>query len=261
MSPIPANASAAMIFSFFVAVIVTPYLMLKVSGKAPVVHHDEAHGGKLGQIYASVARPILKTKTRSWIFLLAVGVLTLGSLSLFYTKHVTVKLLPFDNKSELSVMIDLPEGSSVEATDRVAQDIARIVVGLPEVVSVQTHAGTAAPFNFNGLVRHSYMRSQPYMGDVAVNLTGKGERDRSSHQIALDIRNASPSSPCPSARASRSSSRRRDRRSWRRCSPRSTGRTPTRAARSRPVSRRPSAAFPILSISTTRMGRRRSGCV
>ena len=188
MSPIPANASAAMIFSFFVAVIVTPYLMLKVSGKAPVVHHDEAHGGKLGQIYASVARPILKTKARSWIFLLAVGVLTLGSLSLFYTKHVTVKLLPFDNKSELSVTIDLPEGASVEATDRVAQDIARIVVGLPEVVSVQTHAGTAAPFNFNGLVRHSYMRSQPYMGDVAVNLTGKGERDRSSHQIALDIR-------------------------------------------------------------------------
>jgi multidrug efflux pump subunit AcrB len=188
MSPIPANASAAMIFSFFVAVIVTPYLMLKVSGNAPAAHQDEAHGGRLGQFYAAVARPILKTKGRSWIFLLAVGALTLGSLSLFYTKHVTVKLLPFDNKSELSVTIDLPEGSSVEATDRVAQDIARVAVALPEVVSVQTHAGTAAPFNFNGLVRHSYMRSQPYMGDVAINLTGKGERERSSHQIALQIR-------------------------------------------------------------------------
>ena len=188
MSPIPANASAAMIFSFFVAVIVTPYLMLKVSGNAPIVHHEAAHGGKMGQFYAAIARPILKTKTRSWIFLLVVGALTLGSLSLFYTKHVTVKLLPFDNKSELSVTIDLPEGASVEATDRVAQDVADAVVQLPEVISVQTHAGTAAPFNFNGLVRHSYMRANPYMGDVAINLTAKGERSRSSHQIALDIR-------------------------------------------------------------------------
>ena len=188
MSPIPANASAAMIFSFFVAVIVTPYLMLKISGNAPIHAHEEAHGGKLGQLYVKVAQPILASKTNSWIFLVVVGLLTLGSLSLFYTKHVTVKLLPFDNKSELSVTIDLPEGSSVEATDGVAQDIARIVVGLPEVVSVQTDSGTAAPFNFNGLVRQNYVRTSPYMGDVAINLTPKGERSRSSHQIALDIR-------------------------------------------------------------------------
>ncbi len=198
MSPIPANASAAMIFSFFVAVIVTPWLMLKIAGKAPVhpTHEAEA-GGRLGLFYAAVARPILKTKARSWFFLLAVGLLTLGSLSLFYTKSVTVKLLPFDNKSELSVTVDLPEGSSTEATDAVAQAVGRVVLAMPEVVSVQTHADTAAPFNFNGLVRHAYMRAAPYQGDVAVNLVPKGERLRSSHAIALDIRDRIRSLPTP----------------------------------------------------------------
>ncbi|MCB1371155.1 MAG: efflux RND transporter permease subunit, partial [Rhodobacteraceae bacterium] len=189
MSPIPANASAAMIFSFFVAVTVTPWLMLKVAGRATHAAHDHhAEGGRLGRIYSAVARPILRSKARSWLFLLAVGVLTLGSLSLFYTKAVTVKLLPFDNKSELAVVIDLPEGAAVEATEAVAQRVARSVLALPEVRSVQVHAGTAAPFNFNGLVRHSYLRASPEQGEVAINLLPKGERDRASHAIALDIR-------------------------------------------------------------------------
>ncbi|MCB2110520.1 MAG: efflux RND transporter permease subunit [Rhodobacteraceae bacterium] len=194
MSPIPANASAAMIFSFFVAVMVTPYLMLKIAGKADMsAHgHDDAYGGHpggaLGRIYAAVARPILASKGRSWVFIAIVLLLTIGSLGLFYTKHVTVKLLPFDNKSELSVVIDLPEGSSVEATDAVAQAVATTVLHLPEVRSVQTYAGVAAPFNFNGLVRHSYLRESPEMGEVAINLLPKGDRDRSSHQIALEIR-------------------------------------------------------------------------
>ena len=116
------------------------------------------------------------------------GVLTLGSLALFYTEDVTVKLLPFDNKSELSVMIDLPNGQSTEATDAVAQQVARAVMTIPEVVSVQTHAGTASPFDFNGLVRHYYLRSEPQQGDVSVNLTPKGERGRESHAIAQEIR-------------------------------------------------------------------------
>ncbi|MCR4268537.1 efflux RND transporter permease subunit [Nitratireductor sp. ZSWI3] len=202
MSPIPANASAAMIFSFFVAVMVTPWLMLKVSGRAPVHAHGQGggeggHGGALGRIYGIVARPILASKSRSWLFLIGVGVLTLGSLVLFYTKDVTVKLLPFDNKSELAVIIDLPEGSSVEATDAVAQAVARDVLELPEVYSVQTHAGAAAPFNFNGLVRHYYLRAEPQQGDVALNLTPKGERDRSSHDIALDVRRRLTALPVP----------------------------------------------------------------
>lgn len=198
MSPIPANASAAMIFSFFVAVIVTPWLMLKVAGGGSAHHHQGGSaGGALGKAYAAVARPILQSKGRSLAFLLAVGVLTLGSLSLFYTKHVTVKLLPFDNKAELAVSIDLPEGASVEATDAVAQAVAKAALDLPEVVSVQTHAGAAAPFNFNGLVRHSYLRAEPQLGDVQVNLTPKGERDRASHDIALELRQRVMTLPVP----------------------------------------------------------------
>ena len=198
MSPIPANASAAMIFSFFVAVVITPWLMIKVAGKTGVsahVHddtkdgHGSAHHGLMERAYAAAAKPVLATKRRSLAFLLITAALSFGSLGLLYTQHVTVKLLPFDNKSELSVLIDLPEGGSTEATDRVAQDIAAVVMALPEVTSVQTHAGTAAPFNFNGLVRHSYLRQEPHLGEVAINLTGKADRDRTSHDIALDIRN------------------------------------------------------------------------
>ncbi|SOC00165.1 efflux RND transporter permease subunit [Rhodobacter maris] len=195
MSPIPSVASAAMIFSFFVAVMITPWLMVKIAGRADMSAHGagdghghHAHGGKLGALYTRVARPILASKGRSGLFLLATVVLSFGSLGLLYTKDVTVKLLPFDNKSELSVVIDLPEGSSVEATDAVAQQIAAEVTQMPEVISVQTHAGTAAPFNFNGLVRHYYLREYPWQGDVQINLKGKDDRDRTSHAIALEIR-------------------------------------------------------------------------
>ena len=189
MSPIPANASAAMIFSFFVAVIITPWLMVKIAKMAPMTGHgSHEHGGVLGRMYSAVARPLLKTKARSVAFLLITVLLSFGSLGLLYTRDVTVKLLPFDNKSELSVTIDLPEGSSTEATDAVAQAVALAVMDLPEVLSAQTHAGTSAPFNFNGLVRHYYIRSQPNLGDVQINLTPKGDRDRPSHDIALDIR-------------------------------------------------------------------------
>lgn len=194
MSPIPANASAAMIFSFFVAVIITPWLMVKIAGRADMsAHaHDDSHGGHsgglLGRWYGAVARPVLASRGRALAFLLVTVVLSFGSLGALYTKDVTVKLLPFDNKSELAVMIDLPEGASVEATDRVAQDVARVVLDLPEVVSVQTHAGTPAPFNFNGLVRHYFLRSEPQLGEVSILLAPKTDRDRTSHDIALDIR-------------------------------------------------------------------------
>ncbi|MFN3577129.1 MAG: efflux RND transporter permease subunit [Tabrizicola sp.] len=203
MSPIPANASAAMIFSFFVAVVITPWLMVKIAGRGDMSEHahDDIHGGHHGgwleRSYAAVAGPVLKTKGRSLTFLLVTAVLSFGSLAALYTRDVTVKLLPFDNKSELSVVIDLPEGSSVEATDRVARDVADVVMQLPEVTSVQTHAGTPAPFNFNGLVRHYYLRKEPQLGEVAINLTPKTDRDRASHDIALDIRQRLASLPVP----------------------------------------------------------------
>lgn len=135
-----------MIFSFFVAVMVTPWLMLKVAGKADMsAHgHNDAYGGHpggaLGRAYAAVARPILASKTRSLALHRRGRRADLRLARALLPKHVTVKLLPFDNKSELSVTIDLPEGAPVEATDAVAQAVAKVVLDLPEVRSVQTHA-------------------------------------------------------------------------------------------------------------------------
>ena len=191
MAPIPANASAAMLFSFFVAVMIAPWLLLKVGGgKHAAAGGAGGHGheGRLGRLYRKAAPPILKSKARSWAFLLTVGIATVAVTVLFATRSVTVKLLPFDNKSELQVVVDLPEGSSVEATQRVVIKAARKLADLPELAHVQAYAGTAAPFNFNGLVRHYYLRSQPEMGDLQVNLLPKHERGRASHDIALDIR-------------------------------------------------------------------------
>lgn len=191
MSPIPANASAAMVFSFFIAVMVTPWLMMMFGGKAEAHAHGDGgghDGGWLGRAYVAVAEPVLRTRARAWTFLLLVGVATLASLGLIYTKHVTVKLLPFDNKAELNVVVDLPEGASVEDTNRALQSVVDRLAPIPETVSFQTYAGTASPFNFNGLVRHYYLRNMPEQGDVQVNLLPKGERDRSSHDVALDIR-------------------------------------------------------------------------
>ena len=188
MSPIPSNASAAMVFSFFVAVILTPWLMVKIAGKAPLHHGDSSDGGKLGRLYRIVAAPVLKTKRSAWRFLIAVGIATLASLSLFYFKLVTVKLLPFDNKSEVAIVADLPRGTSVETTDRVLRQAIERLKDIPEIVSFDSYAGTSAPFNFNGLVRHYYMRNSPEMGDVQINLTNKNERSRPSHEIALEIR-------------------------------------------------------------------------
>ncbi|MEZ5838953.1 MAG: efflux RND transporter permease subunit [Hyphomicrobiales bacterium] len=191
MSPIPANASAAMMFSFFVAVVLTPWLMNKFGkehGHGEHGDHGAANGGLLGRMYLKIAKPLLATRGRSWMFLGAVGVATIASMVLIYTKDVTVKLLPFDNKSELQVIVDLPEGASLEATDRVLQDAADRLVGLPEVSNIQAYAGTAAPFNFNGLVRHYYLRALPEQGDLQVNLLPKTDRDRTSHQIALEVR-------------------------------------------------------------------------
>ncbi len=190
MAPIPANASAAMLFSFFVAMVVAPWLMVKLHPEGKPVHeHEAAHGeGALGKLYRRFAAPIVRTRKNAWLFLISVGVATLLVCILFVTKNVTVKLLPFDNKSELSVVIDLPEGATLEDTERSLFAIADVARQLPEIRSIETYAGTPAPFNFNGLVRHYYIREAPELGELHLNLAGKGERSRSSHEIALDLR-------------------------------------------------------------------------
>jgi multidrug efflux pump subunit AcrB len=190
MAPIPANASAAMLFSFFVAVIIAPWLMVKFAPKgAAVAHgHGDHDEGILGKLYRKVATPIIATRKSAWTFLLAVGVATILACVLFYTKTVTVKLLPFDNKSEFQVVADLPEGTSLETTQRVLIEAADKLGTIKEVETMEIYAGTSAPFNFNGLVRHYFMRDKAEMGDLQVNLSEKSHRKRASHEIALEAR-------------------------------------------------------------------------
>jgi multidrug efflux pump subunit AcrB len=188
MAPIPVNASAAMVFSFFVAVVIAPWLMIRFARKTLTPGHG-AHGeGKLEALYRKVAGRVIATRKSAWTFLIGVGLATLVACAMFATKTVTVKLLPFDNKSELQVVLDMPEGTSLEATQRALGDAAVITRGLAEVVAIDAYAGTASPFNFNGLVRHYYLRNKPEMGDLSVALAEKSERHRSSHAIALDLR-------------------------------------------------------------------------
>jgi multidrug efflux pump subunit AcrB len=186
MAPIPVNASAAMVFSFFVAVVIAPWLMVRFARKTLTAG---GHGeDRLSRLYRRVAGRVIATRRSAWFFLGAVGLATLAACALFATKTVTVKLLPFDNKSELQVVVDLPEGASLEATQRALLQAAAVAHGLPEVTAIEAQAGTASPFNFNGLVRHYYLRNRPEMGDLAIELKPKGERNRASHAIALDLR-------------------------------------------------------------------------
>ncbi len=187
MAPIPINASAAMIFSFFVAVIIAPWLMIRFARETLAHGHDE-HGGKLGQYYARIARRVIRDRKSARNFLIGVGVATLVACSMFYFKAVTVKLLPFDNKSEIQLVVDLPEGTSLETTARVLDQAAAVARSVPEVTSMEAYAGSSAPFNFNGLVRHYFLRARPEMGDLMVTLLPKGDRSRASHDIAVDMR-------------------------------------------------------------------------
>ena len=167
MAPIPANASAAMLFSFFVAMVVAPWAMLKFVrpiGGSSSPHEQE---GKLGLLYRRFAEPVLRSRQSAKRFLIYVGVATVLVCGLFATRSVTVKLLPFDNKSELEVLVDLPKGVSLEDTERALFTAATVVEKTPEVVSAQAYAGVAAPFNFNGLVRHYYLRGAARNGRVA----------------------------------------------------------------------------------------------
>ncbi|MEG3617785.1 efflux RND transporter permease subunit [Magnetovibrio sp. PR-2] len=204
MSPIPANASSAMVFSFFVAMIITPWLLCKITcwkGSMPQTMiaepeadfgdgdgHDPHGPGMLGNFYKRIATNLLKGRANSIKLLVITGIATVASTVLFATKDVTVKLLPFDNKSEMQVVIDLPEGSSLEATERVLLDIAERIKDVEELTHMQAYVGTAMPFNFNGLVRHYYLRAETWQGELQINLKEKHDRDRQSHDVALHIR-------------------------------------------------------------------------
>ncbi|XWV18826.1 MAG: efflux RND transporter permease subunit [Gemmatimonas sp.] len=195
MRPIPVGASVAMLASLAVAFIVTPYLAYRLLKGHVVAHpgsiqHPPEEGSRTDKLYHRIMSPLIERKNTRYTFYGVVVVLLLGSVGLVGLKAVQVKMLPFDNKSEFQVVLDLPEGTSLETSNRAASEIAAYLGTVPEVVSTQVYAGTAAPFNFNGLVRHYFMRRGANVADVQVNLKAKGERDRQSHAIAVAVRPA-----------------------------------------------------------------------
>ncbi len=192
MEPIPIGATAAMVFSLLVAFIVTPWASLRLLKRHEGGHHgeDENQEGRMTRLYRRVMSKLIRVPRWRYGFLAGVVLLLLASVSLFAFKAVRVKMLPFDNKSEFQIIIDTPEGTTLEQTAAVTREIADAVRAVPEVVNYQMYIGTSSPYNFNGLVRHYFMRRGANVADIQVNLVGKGERDAQSHDIAKRIRPA-----------------------------------------------------------------------
>ncbi len=188
MRPIPIGASAAMVFSMVVAFLVTPWAAVKLLDGHATHGHDGEREDLVTRLYRRWMDTLLHRPVYTAGFLLLVVALLLGSVSLFPFHLVTVKMLPFDNKSEFQVIIDMPEGTPLEETQRVAQLLAREAMKQPEVVNAQTYAGTAAPHNFNGLVRHYYLRAGANVADIQLNLLSRHERNLQSHEIAKQVR-------------------------------------------------------------------------
>ncbi|MGB1109944.1 MAG: efflux RND transporter permease subunit [Gammaproteobacteria bacterium] len=195
MSPIPINASMGMLISLAVAFVFTPWMsniMLK-----PVAHTFAEHAGehesdpRLGRLFHRVIGPFLDDQhgnRNRWGLLAAIIILILLSVSLVGFKAVVLKMLPFDNKSEFQVVLDMPEGTSLEQTARVLSEVGDYLATVPEVDNYQTYAGTAAPISFNGLIRQYYLREGAHLGDIQVNLVDKAHRDRKSHEVAAAVR-------------------------------------------------------------------------
>ena len=191
MRPIPTGATAAMLFSLLVAFVVSPWAAYRIFRH----HTGESHGGprpegRVTRLYRRVMGALIHRPVARWGFFGGIFLLFAGAASLVAFGVVRVKMLPFDNKSELQVLLDHPEGTPLEVTLETARQVRRYLDTVPEVADVQVYAGTAAPFNFNGLVRHYFLRRSPEGADLQVNFVGKGERDRQSHDLARDLRPA-----------------------------------------------------------------------
>jgi multidrug efflux pump subunit AcrB len=186
MRPIPVGASAAMVFSLLVAFIVTPWAAVRLL--KPGTHQQAEREDFVTRLYRRFMGSLLHRAVLRWSFLGGVVVLLLASVSLFYFGFVKVKMLPFDNKSEFQVIVDMPTGTTLEETARVTQLLAEETQKQREVMNVQTYVGTASPYNFNGLVRHYYLRRGTNIADIQVNLLPKGARVLQSHEIAKQVR-------------------------------------------------------------------------
>jgi len=191
MRPIPIGSSAAMLFSMFVAFVVTPwaaYHILRGVRRRPARHGESED--RATRAYRRVMGPLIHHPRWQLLFLVSITLLLLASMALVALGGVKVKMLPFDNKSEFQIVIDMDEGTTLEQTARVAREIADAVRGEPEVTHYQIYVGTSGPYNFNGLVRHYFLRRGPNVADIQVNLLGKHERSQQSHEIAKRVRPA-----------------------------------------------------------------------
>jgi multidrug efflux pump subunit AcrB len=191
MSPMPIGASIAMILSLFVALTVTPYLGYHLLREKEDQEHKEEQGletSRIYKIYNKLERPFLESSKKRMIMLGITVVLLVGSVLMFFTKSVAVKMLPFDNKNEFQVVIDMPEGTTLERTAVVTKEIAQYLSTVPEVVNYQNYIGASAPITFNGLVRHYDLRGGSNMADIQVNLLHKEDRDLQSHDLAKIVR-------------------------------------------------------------------------
>ena len=195
MSPIPINASMGMLLSLLIAFIVTPWMANRFMAHGTVTHHGQPGSGKiaamLGRLFGRIFTPLLDdSRGRMNRFKLMAGILAAIAVSLWLPVHglVVLKMLPFDNKSEFQVVLDMPESSKLEETTAVLKEMGEFLARQPLVKDIEIYAGTASPINFNGLVRQYYLRQAPYLGDIQVNLVGKDERKEQSHQIAASLR-------------------------------------------------------------------------
>src|SRR5579862_5788876 len=190
MRPIPVGASAAMVFSLIVAFVVSPWAALRLLRRyahesGPSSHDAE---GWTTRLYRRVMNPLILDARRRRMFLGGVVVLLLAAVAFVPLKWVRVKMLPFDNKSEFQVIVDMPDGTPLEQTTRVAQALGTYLGQQPEVTNYQIYAGTSGPYNFNGLVRHYFLRRQPNQADIQVNLLSRHDRKAQSHEIARRLR-------------------------------------------------------------------------
>lgn len=191
MSPMPIGASIAMLLSLFVALTVTPYLgyhLLKVKEEAEENEANGVESSRIYKIYKRIELPLLNSGKKRIIVLGGTFVLLIISAMGFFTKWVAVKMLPFDNKNEIQLVIDMPEGTTLERTSAVTREIAQYIKTVPEVVHYQSYVGSSAPITFNGLVRHYDMRGASNTADIQLNLLAKDERNTQSHDIAKRIR-------------------------------------------------------------------------
>ena len=192
MRPIPVGASVAMLFSLVIAFIVSPWaatrLLRPPAGGAGT--HGEGAEDWTTRLYRRLMGPLLRDWRRRWLFLGVMGLLLLGACSLVYFRLVRVKMLPFDDKSEFQLIVDMPEGTTLETTARVSRELAEALAADRDVTDLQIYVGTAAPYNFNGLIRHYFppMRQGSNVADIQVNLRPRSRRDAQSHAIAARLR-------------------------------------------------------------------------